>query len=65
MLFIDSTKNNTNSLLSVQNTTSAIIVAINNNHYFKAITQYVANSVRKTLGLSQKDSLVTSSQAIT
>lgn len=64
VLLVDSVKNNTNGSFSVQNATSAIVTAVDNSRRFSVVPQDVANAARKTLGLSQEDSLVTRSKAI-
>ncbi|EKT63979.1 penicillin-binding protein activator LpoB [Providencia burhodogranariea] len=64
VLLVDSVKNNTNGSFSVQNATSAIVTAVDNTHRFSVVPQDVANAARRTLGLSQEDSLVTRSKAI-
>ncbi|WP_368869749.1 penicillin-binding protein activator LpoB [Providencia vermicola] len=64
VLLVDSVKNNTNGSFSVQNATSAIVKAVDSSHLFKVVPQDVVNTARKTLGLSQDDSLVTRSKAI-
>ncbi|EMF0916322.1 MULTISPECIES: penicillin-binding protein activator LpoB [Providencia] len=64
VLLVDSVKNNTTGSFSVQNVTSAIVKAVDDSHRFKVVPQYVVNAARRTLGLSQDDSLVTRSKAI-
>lgn len=64
VLLVDSVKNNTTGSFSVQNATSAIISAVDNSNRFQLVPQEVASAARKTLGLSQEDSLVTRSKAI-
>ncbi|EKT56392.1 penicillin-binding protein activator LpoB [Providencia sneebia] len=64
VLLVDSAKNNTNGAFSIQNATSAIINAVDNSHYFNVVPQDVVSAARRTLGLSQDDSLVTRSKAI-
>ncbi|EJD6370005.1 penicillin-binding protein activator LpoB [Providencia rettgeri] len=64
VLLVDSVKNNTNGSLPVQTITSTMASAVENTNRFKVVPQSVVNSARKTLGLSQEDSLVTRSKAI-
>ncbi|HGN1705902.1 TPA: penicillin-binding protein activator LpoB [Providencia rettgeri] len=64
VLLVDSVKNNTNGTLPVQTITSAMTTAVDNTQRFKVVPPSVVNSARKTLGLSQEDSLVTRSKAI-
>lgn len=64
VLLVDSVKNNTTGSFSVQNVTAAIVNAVDNSNRFRVVPQDVANAARKTLGLSQEDSLVTRSKAI-
>lgn len=64
VLLVDSVKNNTNGSLPVQVVTSAMTTAVENTHHFKVVPPSVVSSARKTLGLSQEDSLVTRSKAI-
>lgn len=64
VLLVDSVKNNTNGSFSVQNATSAIVNAVDNSRRFSVVPEDVVNAARKTLGLSQEDSLVTRSKAI-
>ncbi|APC12218.1 MULTISPECIES: penicillin-binding protein activator LpoB [Providencia] len=64
VLLVDSVKNNTNGSLPVQTITSTMASAVENTNRFKVVPQSVVSSARKTLGLSQEDSLVTRSKAI-
>lgn len=64
VLLVDSVKNNTNGSLPVQVITSTMATAVENTNRFKVVPQSVVSSARKTLGLSQEDSLVTRSKAI-
>jgi len=64
VLLVDSVKNNTNGSLPVQLITSNMMSAVENTHRFNVVPQDVVNAARKTLGLSQEDSLVTRSKAI-
>lgn len=64
VLLVDSVKNNTNGSLPVQVVTGAMTTAVENTQRFKVVPQSVVSSARKTLGLSQDDSLVTRSKAI-
>lgn len=64
VLLIDSIKNNTNMSIQSMQATDAIIEAVNNQNVFKLVPQDVVANARKTLGLSQEDSLVTRSKAI-
>lgn len=64
VLLVDSVKNNTNGSLPVQAVTSVMTTAVENTNRFKVVPASVVSSARKTLGLSQEDSLVTRSKAI-
>ncbi len=64
VLLVDSVKNNTNGTLPVQVVTSTMTKAVENTNRFKVVPQGVVSAARKTLGLSQEDSLVTRSKAI-
>lgn len=64
VLLVDSVKNNTNGSLPVQQITANMMSAVENTHRFNVVPQDVVNAARKTLGLSQEDSLVTRSKAI-
>ncbi len=64
VLLVDSVKNNTNGALPVQVVTTAMTTAVENTNRFKVVPQGVVSAARKTLGLSQEDSLVTRSKAI-
>lgn len=64
VLLVDSVKNNTNGSLPVQVITSNMISAVEKTHRFNVVPQDVVSAARKTLGLSQEDSLVTRSKAI-
>lgn len=64
VLLVDSVKNNTNGSLPAQTITSTMASAVENTNRFKVVPQSVVSSARKTLGLSQEDSLVTRSKAI-
>ncbi|MGG4610197.1 penicillin-binding protein activator LpoB [Providencia sp. Me31A] len=64
VLLVDSVKNNTNGTLPVQAVTSAMTTIVENTQRFKVVPPSVVSSARKTLGLSQEDSLVTRSKAI-
>ncbi|KLN46192.1 penicillin-binding protein [Providencia rettgeri] len=64
VLLVDSVKNNTNGSIPVQTVTSVMTTAVENTNRFKVVPASVVSSARKTLGLSQEDSLVTRSKAI-
>lgn len=64
VLLVDSVKNNTNGSLPVQVITGNMTTAVENTNRFKVVPPSVVSAARKTLGLSQDDSLVTRSKAI-
>ncbi|MTC37744.1 penicillin-binding protein activator LpoB [Providencia alcalifaciens] len=64
VLLVDSVKNNTSGSLPSQAVTAALTNEVTKTNKFKVVPQGVVAAARKTLGLSQDDSLVTRSKAI-
>ncbi|MTB46779.1 penicillin-binding protein activator LpoB [Providencia sp. wls1950] len=64
VLLVDSVKNNTSGSLPSQAVTAALTSEVMKTNKFKVVPQGVVSAARKTLGLSQDDSLVTRSKAI-
>lgn len=64
VLLVDSVKNNTNGNLPTQAITTELTKVVSNTNKFKVVSPSVVNAARRTLGLSQDDSLVTRSKAI-